>query len=102
MRNPFRKKDQEGGKGPRQQSLQQSNRVNELANGLQREGRLGELERELEKLNFPSLSLPEQESWWHTYGIVAFQEGRDADALSRFKEGYKQFPKSALIRFSLG
>jgi len=102
MWNPFRKKDQQRQKGPRRQSPQQSNRVDELANAIQREGRIGEIEGELKKLNFPSLSLAEQESWWHLYGIVAFQEGRHAEALSRFKEGYKRFPKSALIRFSLG
>jgi len=102
MWNPFRKKEKKGQKEPRRQSPQQSNRVDELANALEREGRAGELERELKKLNFPSLSPAEQESWWHLYGIVAFHEGRDAEALSRFKEGYKQFPNSALIRFSLG
>jgi len=102
MWNPFRKKDQERQKGPRQQSPQQSNRVMELANALDREGRAGDLEGELKKLNFPSLSPAEQESWWHLYGIVAFQKGRDEEALGRFKEGYERFPKSALIRFSLG
>ena len=102
MWNPFRKKDQEREKEARKQSPQQSNRVDELANALEREGRAGELEHQLKKLNFPSLSPAEQESWWHLYGIVAFQEGRDAEALSRFKEGHKQFPESVLIRFSLG
>lgn len=101
MWNPFREKDQEREKEARKQSPQQSNRVDELANALEREGRAGELEHQLKKLNFPSLSPAEQESWWHLYGIVAFQEGRDAEALSRFKEGHKQFPESVLIRFSL-
>jgi hypothetical protein len=102
MWNPFRKKDQEQEKGPRQQSPQQSNRVDELEYALEREGCAGELEGELMKLNYPSLSLAEQESWWHLSGIVAFQKGRDEEALSRFKEGYERFPRSALIRFSLG
>jgi tetratricopeptide (TPR) repeat protein len=73
-----------------------------LANRLQQEGRVKDLEAELEKLDRCSLSMVEQQAWWHVYGIAAFQDGRDADALRRFKEAYEKFPDSAQIRFSLG
>ncbi len=79
-----------------------TNRVEELANALQREGRLGELERELKKLDASSLSPAEHEAWWHFYGIVAFREGRDGEALERLQEAHRRFPGSASIRFSLG
>ncbi len=36
------------------------------------------------------------------FGIAAFQGGHDAEALQRFQEAYERFPRSALIRFSLG
>ena len=36
------------------------------------------------------------------YGIAAFQEYRDADAMERFQEAYQRFPGSARIRFLLG
>lgn len=101
MWNPFRKKsttdkDQAGIKP------NQGNGVDELANTLQREGRIKDLESELKKLNQSSLSLAEQESWWHLYGIIAFQDGRDTEAMERFQEAYKKFPESAQIKFSLG
>lgn len=80
----------------------QVNRVDDLANGLQKSGRIQDLESELATLNRSSLSPAELESWWHLYGIVAFQEGRDSEALERFKEAYSRFPESATIRFSLG
>ena len=79
-----------------------SNRVDELINTLQMEGRLDEYERELIKLDLPSLSKEEKESWWHHFGIVAFQDGRDEEALERFIQAYERFPDSAMIRFSLG
>ena len=101
MWNPFRKKNKvdkdRAGAIPNQ-----GNRVDELANTLQKEGRIKDIESELKKLNQSSLSHTEQESWCHLYGIVAFQEGRDAEALERFKEAYAKFPESAQIRFSLG
>ena len=78
------------------------NRVEELVNTLQIEGRLDEYERELIKLDLPSLSEEEKESWWHHFGIVAFHDGRDEEALERFKQAYERFPDSAMIRFSLG
>ena len=102
MWNPFRKKNKNDQTKQPQPDPKQVNRVDELANTLQREGRIHELERELKELDRSSISPSEQESWWHLYGIVAFQEGRDADALDRFKEANEKFPDSAQIRFSLG
>ncbi len=81
---------------------QLSNRVDQLANDLHRQGRVDELELELKKLSPDSLETHEQETWWHFYGITAFQGGRDQDALERFKEALKRFPESGQIRFSLG
>ncbi len=96
MFNHFRKK--------KSKNIEQqvSNRVEELVNTLHLEGRIDEYERELIKLDLPSLSTEEQESWWHHFGIVAFHEGRDEEALNRFRQAYERFPDSALIRFSLG
>ncbi len=99
MWNPFRESKTNGEAEPTQPP---ANRVEELANALQQDGRIGELERELESLDFSTLSPAEQESWRCLYGIVAFQEGRDAEALQRFQEAYEQFPGSASVRFSLG
>lgn len=84
------------------QSSPANNRVEELANALHREGRVQELERQLEELDFSLLSPAEQETWRHFYGITAFQAGRDAEALERFQEAHEKFPDSAPIRFSLG
>jgi tetratricopeptide (TPR) repeat protein len=99
MWNLFRRK-REGGRGPA--AAHPSDRVHELANTLQREGRAKELEGELTKLDLQTLSTGELESWWHLYGITAFQDGREAEALARFQKGYERFPASVLIRFSLG
>ena len=102
MWNPFRKKGMESPTKKDSAIPKQSNRVDELANALQKDGRINELEEELEKLEQHSLTASEQESWWHLYGIVALQEKRDEEALERFKQAYEKFPKSAQIRFSLG
>lgn len=101
MWNPFHNKKRKSGRPPKP-SGNQTNRVDELANTLQREGRISELEQELDKLDQSALSPAEQESWWHLYGIVAFQDKRDAEALKRFEQAYQKFPRSAQIRFSLG
>jgi hypothetical protein len=98
----FRKKNRQDSKGPAALPAEPADRVQELANALQRDGRVKELEGELEKLDRASLSREEQQSWWHLYGITAFQAGRDAEAMSRFQEAYARFPGSAPIRFSLG
>lgn len=97
MWNPLKKKTQ-----PQPPGNPTSNRVDELANSLQHEGRIGDLERELEKLDKSKLSQAELESWWHIYGIAAFRAGRQQEATARFEEAYRRFPKSAQIRFSLG
>lgn len=96
MWNPFKKK------APQQPLATPSNYVDELANTLQREGRVGELERELEKLDKSKLNAAELESWYHLYGIAAYQAHREKEATARFEEAYGRFPKSPLIRFSLG
>ncbi len=80
----------------------QGNRVDKLLSVLEEAGRSQDLERELEGLDQESLSPAELESWWHLYGIVAFREGREAEALKRFREAYARIPESAPIRFSLG
>ncbi len=102
MWNPFRKKSKNGPTQPPKPPGNQSNRVDELANTLQREGRSRDLEQELSKLDQSALSPAEQEAWWHLYGIVAFRDKRDAEALKRFEEAHQRFPRSAQIRFSLG
>jgi hypothetical protein len=78
------------------------NRVHDLVAALQKEGRVGALEEELKKLDPSTLSPEEEEPWWHMYGCAAFRAGREIEALERFEEGYKKFPQSAAIRFSLG
>ena len=97
MWNPFKKK-------PSKQSPRNSppNRIDDLTNRLQREGRIADVERELEKLEKSELSQAELESWWHVYGIAAFRTGRQQEATARFEEAYRQFPNSAHIKFSLG
>jgi hypothetical protein len=76
--------------------------VQALADRLQNEGRIDDLERELERLDQSKLTAAELETWWHLYGITAFQAGRDQEASSRFEDGHRRFPESARIRFSLG
>ncbi len=99
MWNPFRRKKINQSS---HSTEHQSNRVDALANELQQEGRIKDLEHELERLDYSSLSKIEKEAWWHLYGIVAFQDGHDNEALQRFQEAYNKFPNSAQIRFSLG
>lgn len=102
MLNLFRKKTTGGLDEAAQSVTPYTNRVDELADSLQRSGRTQELERELERLDRSSLSASELESWWHLYGIAAFTAERNTEALERFQEAYRQFPDSAQIRFSLG
>ena len=79
-----------------------ANRVDELVNGLARQGKAAQIESELDKLNRSDLSQPELEAWYHARGIAAFARRDRALAMSRFKEAYAAFPKSAIIAFSLG
>jgi hypothetical protein len=76
--------------------------VGDLANKLAKEGKAGEIEQVLGKIDLAGLSDAEREEWSHLYGITAFQDGRDDVALQRFREAYHQFPNSPLIQFSLG
>ncbi len=94
MWNPFK------GRRPASSSPP-SNRVAVLAD-LMSKGRFDELDTSLQKIKDEGLAPHEQESWWHMYGTAAFRQGRDREALERFEEGYKRFPTSFQIRFSLG
>ncbi len=80
----------------------EANRVEDLVEALQKEGRVENLEKALVALDPSSLSPAEQEAWWRMYGIAAFQARREAEATQRFEEAYRRFPGSARIRFSLG
>jgi tetratricopeptide (TPR) repeat protein len=102
MWNTFRRKKGEGRAVPPQPATPKTNRVDELVDALQRDGRIKDLERELTGLDPSTLSRAEQESWWHLYGVAAFHAGRDAEAHTRLQEAYARFPDSAVIRFSLG
>jgi hypothetical protein len=94
--NPIKKWKQQ----PR--AARTTNSVEALANALQHEGRVEDLERELDKIEKSKLSEAELESWWHLYGIAAFRAGREQEATARFEEAHRRFPSSAHIRFSLG
>lgn len=102
MWNPFKKKSASSIDGQPVSIKAKTNCVDDLANSLQAQGRIAELETELMALYASPLSLSEQESWWHLYGICAFQDGRDDEALDRFQQAFEKFPSSAQIRFSLG
>ena len=63
------------------------NRINDLANRLQQEGRIDELESELAKFAPGTLEGAEKESWYHLHGIIAFQQGnstKEADLRKQF------------------
>src|SRR6185503_7829338 len=51
------------------------NRVDTLANQFHAEGRADRIEPALQGLAFDSLTAEEQHSWWHLFGIAAFQWG---------------------------
>jgi tetratricopeptide (TPR) repeat protein len=76
--------------------------VEELANGLFRQGKVADLESELDKLDRTDLSESELESWYYFRGVVAFRRRNRPLAMLRFKEAHEAFPKSAEIAFSLG
>lgn len=80
------------------------NRVDALIHTLQSEGRIASLERELQQLDLASLAMDEQTSWWHAYGIAAFHERCDAEALRRFEAAYAKFPEQrlAVLRAGVG
>jgi hypothetical protein len=78
------------------------NRLDELADRLQREGRTDQLERELETYRPNELDGSERESWYHLHGIAAFRRGDHELAFQRFREGLEQCPDSGALLFSLG
>jgi hypothetical protein len=102
MWNLFRGRRKKARARRRREPEPPANRVDEVANLLLLEDRAADLEVELTKLDYSALSAQEQESWWHSYGIAAFQTGRDPEALTRFQEAHEKFPNSPNIRFSLG
>jgi tetratricopeptide (TPR) repeat protein len=79
-----------------------TNRVEQLANKLVKEGRSDQLESELRRFNPNQVSTEELEAWLHLRGIAAFQRGDHPTALERFQEANRKFPQSATIAFSLG
>lgn len=82
--------------------VRDSNRVEELANELAGQGKAGDMETELDKLNRADFSESELESWYHIRGITAFARGDRPLAMARFVEAHERFPNSATIAFSLG
>lgn len=83
-------------------SRQPKESPDELANRLHREGRIAQLEGELKRYSPDKLAAKEKESYYHLWGIAAFQRGDRATAYERFKQGRRECPDSAQIRFSLG
>src|SRR5205814_2242842 len=80
----------------------QKNRVEEMFNRLTQAGRAEEIARELDRFDPNRLEGAELESWYHLWGIVAFQKGDHARAFHRFQEGRSACPDSGPIAFSLG
>ena len=78
------------------------NRIDALANQLQREGKIDRLESELLKFDPNQLEGAEKESWYHLYGIIPFQDGNRPLAFERFRDGLKQCPESGYLHFALG
>lgn len=79
----------------------QENAIDQLVNRLSAEGRVDEIEGELRHINPETLSPEEQCSWFHTWGITAFQRGDREEAFRRFQDAHARFPESAVISFSL-
>lgn len=84
------------------QAASAENRVDELANELMSKGEADQLEEHLKSFNLSSLTDPERTSWYHLWGIAAFQRGDRAEALQRFEDAFRKVPASAQIAFSLG
>jgi hypothetical protein len=74
----------------------------QLANRLQREGGIDQLEENLKQYDPAKLGPKERESYHHIWGITAFRRGDRAEAFRRFKEGLASFPDSQVLLFSLG
>jgi len=80
---------------------EKTNQVSDLADRLLREGRPGELEKELSRFDPGRLRGAERASWHHLWGVAAFRRGDRPEALRRFTEGYSDCSDSMDIRFSL-
>jgi tetratricopeptide (TPR) repeat protein len=98
----FAKKCREAVKPSKTSPSTNGNRIDALANKLQKEGRLAVLESELAGFNPSTLVGGEKESWYHLHGIIPFRAGNRQLAFTRFQEGVKQCPDSAILLFSLG
>jgi hypothetical protein len=83
-------------------SRQPKESPDELANRLQREGKIDQLETELQRYSATRLPAKDRESWFHLWGIAAFQRRDRAMAFRRFKEGLEACPGSENLLFALG
>lgn len=79
-----------------------ANRIDALANKLQQENRIADLEAELLKFDPASLEGVEKESWYHLYGIIPFRQDKRVLAYERFQEGLARCPDSDVLHFSMG
>jgi len=80
----------------------QENRIDVLANRLQKEGKIHLLEEELLQFTPGALSDREREAWHELYGIVAFRAGDRDLAFQRFQDGVRSCPDAKRLKFSLG
>jgi tetratricopeptide (TPR) repeat protein len=74
----------------------------DLANRLQREGKIDQLEGELQRYSVSDLSEKQKESYLHLWGITAFRRRDRAEAFRRFQEGLAACPDSKDLLFALG
>ncbi len=74
----------------------------ELANRLQKEGKIDRLETELQAYSVQTLSPKDKASYFHLWGIAAFRRGDRDEAFSRYKAGVDNCPDSSQLLFSLG
>ncbi len=74
----------------------------ELANRLQKEGKIANLEQELRRYSVSKLSAKDKASYFHLWGICAFRKQDRNEAFRRFKEGIEVCPDSQDLLFSLG
>jgi tetratricopeptide (TPR) repeat protein len=89
-------------KHKREKPAPSKNRINDLANRLQQENKIDQLETELLKFDPTILEGDEKESWYHLHGIIPFRQGNRDLAFQRFQEGTRHCPDSAFLWFSLG
>lgn len=70
-----------------------TNRVDELANRLAKQGQTDRIESALNEFDPSGASEEERESWYHSLGITAFQRGDRQEARRRFREARGHFPE---------